>query len=267
MKWSPIIFLVLLTAFVSLASEAAEPSRPVVREEREIIVDGLKEQWRLEWLNSPQPSCTPDELDWMTCPCMGFAFGERGAMALVRKRGSAEEERFPFDSLFSAGYDTPGEPGEAVLRRWDVRTDDMEQSDSPDFVSRVQKRPLAKIMQLGDFDHDGRATEFIVQIGTLPCGKQMSVAVGISRVKPYLHALTTVEHPERPLVLERRHWMTLLKAKRPIRVVDWPCGDHGSETEVELELWADSGGIHGKRFEYTCPESEKPRKLIREEIR
>ncbi len=25
-----------------------EPSRPVVREEREIIVNGLKEQWRLE---------------------------------------------------------------------------------------------------------------------------------------------------------------------------------------------------------------------------
>lgn len=266
MKWSPIFFLVLLTSFVSSASEGAEPSRPVVREEREIIVNGLKEQWRLEWLNSPQAACSPDEPDWMTCPCMGFAFGERGALALVRTHGSGEE-RLPFDSLFSAGYDTPGSPGEAVLRRWDVRSDDMEQSDSPGFASRVQKRPLAKIMQFGDFDHDGRATEFIVQIGTLPCGRQMSVAVGISRDKPYLHVLTTVDHPDRPLVLERRHWMTLLKAKKPVRVVDWPCGDHGSETEGELELRADSDGIHVKRFEYTCPENAKLKKLIREEIR
>ena len=34
--------------------------------------------------------------------------------------------------------------------------------------------------------------------------------------------------------------------------VDWACGDHGSDTQDELELWADAKGIHAVRRTYAC---------------
>lgn len=257
----------LASMLLGVAGAYAEPPASVPRESQTIIIDGAQEQWRLEWSGMPQPACAPDGPDWMTCPCMGFAFGERGKLVLIRKNVLGKEERFSFDPLFRLGFDTQGEPGEAVLRRRDIGKNDLEQSEATDFAQRVQARPLTKIMKFGDYDHDGRATEFIVQVGTLPCGKQMSVAVGVSRVKPNLHVLTTADHPELPLILQKWQWEKLLSAKKTITVVDWPCGDHGSETETELELWADKGKIHVKSREYTCPENGQKKKLIREEIR
>jgi len=90
--------------------------------------------------------------------------------------------------------------------------------------------------------------------------------MGISRRKPRLHAFNTVEYPEKPLVLRVQHWESLLQTKGPIRVIDWLCGDHGSETETELELKAEAGRIHVKQREYTCAEKGQQKRLIKEEV-
>jgi hypothetical protein len=145
-------FVVLLAGMSAFADEHS----PLIREEHKVLVDGVEERWRLEWESPPVPACAPDEPEWMTCPCNGFAFGERGNLVLVRQKPGQDEERFALGRLFEEKYDAPGKAGEVVLRRWDVRDKDMDQSDSPDFAARVRTRPTATTMRFGDYDHDGR---------------------------------------------------------------------------------------------------------------
>jgi len=257
-----IYFITLLVAI----SAFAENYTPVIREQHKIIVNGVEENWRLEWIGPTKPACGPEDPGWMNCPCNGFAFGERGNLELVRSRPGEKEERMAIAPLFEYGDDHPAGNQEAALLRWEIDKKDFTDSDAPDFPSRVRARPIAKVMNFGDYDHDGRTTEFIFQIGTLPCGKRDCVVIGISRHKPRLHAFTTVEHPEKPLVLRLQHWESLLQAKGPIRVIDWLCGDHASETETELELRAEAGRIHVKRRDYTCAEKGRQKQLIKEEV-
>lgn len=254
-------FVVLLAGMSAFADKGS----PVIREEHKVVVDGVEERWRLEWESPPGPACAPDEPEWMTCPCNGFAFGERGNLVLVRQKPGQDEERFALGQLFEEKFDGPGIAGEVVLRRWDVQEKDMEESHSPDFAARVRARPAATTMLFGDYDHDGRSTEFLLQIGTLPCGKKMSVAIGVAGSTGRLHVLSTVEQPERPLVMQSSHWESLRRATAPIKLVDWLCGDHGSDTETELELRTDKDGIHATRTEYKCDENGKRGVLINKE--
>lgn len=258
--------IMCLIALLTGTSAFAENPAAAIREDHKVVVDGVEELWRLEWAGPTSQVCSPDEPDvWMTCPCSGFAFGESGELVLVRKKPRQEDERFELAPLFTGEYDTPGEEGQVVLRRWDVDRGDMEAGKSPDFAARVRARPVATVMRFGDYDHDGRPTEFLLQIGTLPCGKKMSVAIGVARSTGRLHVLSTVEHPERPLVMQSSHWEALRRAKAPIKLVDWLCGDHGSDSETELELSTDKDGIHATRTEYKCDENGKRGGLITKE--
>jgi len=248
----PRTFAICLVALLVSTSALAENGGFVIREEHKVLVDDVEELWQLQWTSAPKPACSPVQPEWVTCPCNGFAFGESGDLALVRKRPEHEDERLELGQFFDEKLDVPAKKGEAVLRRWDVEDTDIDDSDASDFASRVQARSNAQMMHFGDYDHDGRATEFLLQVGTLPCGKQMSVLIGISRSTPNLHAFGTAEHPEKPLVLQASHWKSLLQSQGPFKVVDWVCGDHGSDTAVDLELNADADGIHAKKMEYAC---------------
>lgn len=247
-------YIMCIVALLASVSALAENPGSLIREEHKVVVDDAEELWRLEWASPPSLVCSPDQPEWVTCPCNGFAFGESGNLVLVRKRPGHEDERLALGKFFNEEFDSPGKPGEAVLRRWDVDEKDVDESDSPDFASSVQARPIAQVMRFGDYDHDGRATEFLLQVGTLPCGKRMSVVIGISRSRPSLHVFGTVEHPEKPLVLQAAHWESLLQAQAPFKIVDWACGDHGSDTETDLELSADGDGIHATKTEFACKE-------------
>ncbi len=234
-------------------SAVAETPGPIVREEQRVRVEGVEEVWRLEWTKAPSPACSPEQPEWVTCPCNGFAFGEGGSLVLVRKRPGQPDEKFDLGQFFET-FDSPAEPGEAVLQRWNAEDTDVDESDSPGFAERVRARSPATVMRFEDYNHDGQATEFLLQVGTLPCGKRMMVAVGVTRRTPRLHVFHTVKHPEKPLVLQASQWAALLRAQGPVTVLDWQCGDHGSESETELELSADGGSIHAKKIEYQCTE-------------
>jgi hypothetical protein len=261
-------YLMCLVVLLTGISALAENPNPVVREEHKVVVDGVEEHWRLEWATPPKPACSPDEPDvWSTCPCEGFAFGERGNLVLVRKKPGGEEERFTLTQLFAGDFDAPGNVGEVVLLRWDVHEKDVDESKSSDFADRVRARPLATVMRFGDYDHDGHATEFLLQVGTLPCGKRMSVAVGVSGHNPRLHVFSTIEHPERPLVLQAWQWESLRDAKGPTKVLDWKCVDHGSDAETELELAVDENGLHAKKWTYDCDQDGHRGKLESKEVR
>jgi hypothetical protein len=120
-------------------------------------------------------------------------------------------------------------------------------------------------MDFGDYDHDGEQTEFYLQTETLPCGKSTGVVIGVSRRNPRLHVFGSASNPSKPLYLQRREWEAVRNASSgPVRVIDWPCGDHGAETEIELQLDWSADGVDGVRREYTCPVKNEPRSLIYE---
>ncbi|MEW6533959.1 MAG: hypothetical protein AB1473_24245 [Thermodesulfobacteriota bacterium] len=255
----------LLALLVGISAFAETPS-PIVREEAKLTVNGVEEIWRLEWASAPSPVCSADEPDiWSTCPCAGFAFGERGNLVLVRQRPGQEQERLSLSQLFTGQLDGPADAGEAVLRRWDVEEKDLKEGQSPGFASKVRARQAARVMRFEDYDHDGKATEFAFQVGTLPCGKKMNVVIGISDRNSRLHVFSSVERPDKPLILQASHWEALLKAKAPVKVVDWACGDHGSDTETELELSADEKGIHATKTEYQCKKNGTRGRLVSKE--
>ena len=230
----------------------------VTREERAVKVDGVAEVWRLEWRGPPRPVCQPDDANWFACPCAGFAFGETGELDLVRLRDSREVDRLHLTPLFSNSDVPPGAATRAALRRWPVREVDADafQRASPtgrrELSKRVMERKVVSILQLADFNHDGWPTEFALQIGTKPCGRRQSVLVGVSPDRRTLHAFSSAEHPERPLILEAHDWPMLRDAKGPGRAVEWKCGDRGSDEQSEIVLRADASGIHATRETFAC---------------
>lgn len=226
----------------------------VVREEKPVIVDGATEVWRLVWKHAPKPACSPDDAVSFTCPCTGFAYGERGQLDLVRKKDGREIDRLPLTPLFDA---VPTNPPEAVVQRWETRDGDINTG-----ARRVRTRPLVKVMDLADYDHDGRSTGFFLQTGVLPCGKRMGVVIGLSPGNPRLHAFGSALHAGKPLDLQKPQWDALRSSAGPVRVIDWPCGDHGADTETEVELQATSAGIRVFRREFGCDANNHRGKLL-----
>src|SRR5262245_1652612 len=235
---------------------------PIARAERDVAIGGRTERWRLEWRTPPVPVCEARDPAWFSCPCAGFAFGEAGDLDLARLRQGREVERLPLSPLFET--DLPDVEHKAVLRRWDVQDEDLADPEADELPGRVRTRPLSTTMNLEDYDHDGVASEFVLQVATAPCGKRIGVLVGVSRRDDRLHVFRTAAHPEQPLYLRLDHWEALRRARTYIRRVDWSCGDHGSDTETEVELRADDGDIQVTEREFTCDQADQRGTLLGE---
>jgi hypothetical protein len=78
---------------------------------------------------------------------------------------------------------------------------DREDRGDPKLVTDIERRPAPVIMKFADYDRDGEATEFLIQVRTLPCGKSQFAAVGVSAKESHLHALTSVAKPDTPLIM------------------------------------------------------------------
>lgn len=272
-----VVSALLLTPFVDPLSgidhspirSDAKVVAEILREQRDVVVDGAREQWRLVWKGKPQPACAPDdglEDGWLTCPCDGFAFGEQGDLDLVRLAGTSPEDRLSLTPLFDPDWVPFG--GTAILPRWEVLKEDhavLGKEASQAQAARIRQRPDVRIMNLRDYDHDGRATEFFVQTAAAPCGKRMGIVVGISRDRPVLHALASARHPEKALVLRVDHWDALAQSREPPARIDWRCGDHGTTEQEELALRIEPKGIHVTRLFYQCTADDKRGALIRTE--
>lgn len=244
-------------ALCLLLAEPAAGDGPVTRDERAVKVEGAEETWRLDWLAAPDLVCQPSDTSWSECPCAGFAFGEAGELDLVRLRDSHEVDRLHL-TRFSNADVPPGAQGRVALQRWPVREIDAEAYERAnangrrDFRKRVLERKPVRILKLADFNHDGWATEFVLQIRNKPCGVRPSVLVGVSPGRPVLHAFGSADHPDRPLVLEAEAWRRLRDTEGPGRFVERPCGDHGSQQQLEIALRTDAQGIHAARETFAC---------------
>ncbi len=231
----------------------------LVRDEKPVVVDGVNEVWRLVWKHPPKPACAPDDPDSFTCPCAGFAFGEKGELDLIRLRDGVEIERLPLTRLFR---DVPTEPPEAVVQRWERQEQDTIAVDALLLQRRLQTRPVVSVMNLADYDHDGGTTEFFLQTGAIPCGKRVGVLIGVSANNNHLHVFGSLLHPRKPLYLRKEQWDALRSSAGPVRVLDVACGDHGATSETEIELQATGEGIRAYRIQYGCDASNHRAKLL-----
>jgi hypothetical protein len=249
------------------ATAPVTPAGPsVVREEIAVRVGATKERWALVWRHAPAPACGPeDTARALTCPCEGFAYGEQGELDLVRRVPGRAEERLALTPLFREGENPTEAEGLAILQRWPVKDSDYEVTDSVGFAADVRARPVTRTMMLGDYDHDGKATELLVQVGASPCGHRAAVLVGLSNAQPSLHAFSSVGHPTRPLVLEPHIWALLLGASGKFTGVEVQCGDHAAETRTEVELQVGPSGIDGTRVQYECAPGGARGRLVRSE--
>jgi len=264
-----------LATLVATLPGAAEPtasaalpdaSQPIVRETRTVKLGKTVERWSLVWRKPPAPACRPDDElgsnGWSTCGCTGFAFGERGEVDLVRERQGQDPEVLPLTPFFK--LDVKEWKGTAILPHWPVKATDSESAsrDSDAFVKKLHARPAVEIMRLGDYDHDGQATEFVLQTGTWPCGKRFAIVVGVSPQEPRLHAFGTAEHPSFPLELLVAHWEALARSREATSGVEWECGDHGSKQQTAVELRTDAQGIHAATRIYGCKDDMTRGELV-----
>jgi hypothetical protein len=219
--------------------DAAPPAAPVVREQKAVVVDGVAETWRLVWRSPPEPACVDET--WSTCLCAGLAFGEKGHLDLVRARPGMPDETLSLDHLSE----------ELVVQRWVPAKGSV---PDPIPLEDIKKRPTAEVMRLADYDHDGRATEFVLQIDAgSPCGRTPSVLVGISKAVPALHVFGTVEAPKTTLVLEHRSDWEKLRQSATTTLIETACGDHGAEEEASLQVRIDAAGFHATPKTRPCP--------------
>jgi len=267
-----LLAVVVVASVAEISPSPPDPSRPrdsnpAVREQRLVLVESSSERWELEWTSPPEPVCTPEEnpVGWMTCPCDGFEFGEQGHSALIRHRREHEDETLVLDSYFDA---VVAKPGMAVLQRWPVRESDFGAQMNADFAQIVRSRPVVDLMSFADYDHDGHATEFTLKVGNLTCGHDQVVVIGVSRQNLALHVFGTASHPDVPLVLQSQDWERLRQSSGDTTVVEWTCGDHGSEQQTEIHLVTGPDGIHGERLLYVCtgPDFRRGPLLSREDL-
>ena len=244
--------------FLLFGVASAQAPYELVREEQRIVVDGVQETWRLVWTAPPNEECGPGNELYYTCPCAGFAFGEGGPASLVGVRGGVEVDRLALGPLF--GEDSPRRQGIAVIPKFPYKW----QTDSGErHVKReaIERRPRVKVMKFGDYNHDGRATEFYLQTSAIACGWQFGVVIGVSRNNSRLHALSA-NNSATPLYLRYPLWERIREARSPLELSECQCGDHGAENETRVSLaWAD-GALTGTRRTYTCPPD--PRRLLSE---
>lgn len=255
-------FAILLGGLV----QSARADNGLVREQHTLSVAGVTETWQLVWENPPRLTCGPDTIDdAITCPCIGTAYGEAGMLALIRKRGGSEVERLELGPLFGQ-FDGPEAAGIATLIRWPMLESDLERDRKadPTLQAEIKQRPAPMIMRFADYDHDGRETEFLLQVGTLPCGKVQYAAIGVSAANPHLHALGSAAHPEALLAMPLPAWHALLLKPEPSTVPLQACGDHGSEERSTLTVSVGKDGIRAHERDFSCPEDGSPEKLLQE---
>jgi hypothetical protein len=254
------LFFAAMLQFSTFAASAE-----TIREERTVTVNGHQETWRIVWATPTVPACPAEELEMsVTCPCTGFAYGEAGTLNLVRLHSGREIDRLNLEAAFALGDNwlPMNATGRAILQRKPLIANDLNQTTDPRsgrptdaFITAVKSRPIAQIMSFKDFDHDGQATEFLLQVGAGPCGHTAWVAVGLSQDKPRLHLLTSKERPRQPLVISHDAWDALLKTSAPPPIEDFGCGDHGLDQETKVMLHAAAGKISAQRLTYACESS------------
>lgn len=257
----PLLRSLLAAGLLALSLPALADGDPpmTIREERVVKVAGRAEVWRLAWIGPVKSFCGPESGDdVITAPCNGLAYGEQGRLVLSRTLpGGRLDDRLDLSPLFTDSDLTGREDGNAVLPRWPVLDEDTHRltGDVSTLAAEIHARPAVPVMQLVDYDHDGKALEFLIQTDVQPGGKRFYVALGLNRATGKLDWLRSTDRPDRPLVLNWAAWQALAKGAQKIDIVRWDCGDHGSEVLETYRLSVKSGRINVHLRTFACADA------------
>ena len=231
----------------------------LVREQHAVQVNGAYETWKLEWETLPAAACGPDDVAVaLACPCSGFAYGEAGRLSLVRLRPGTTRELLDLTGFYRHEL-LPVPDNLAVLQRWlpvpataHDEDDDWHHASDLNFVSRVRARGAANVMRIGDFNHDGQASEFLLQVGSQGCGRHLMVLVGVSKYNTRLHVFASAEAPDVPLELDAQTWEAVLRSAKPIQALESGCDGPTNQVETEVRIETRHGIFHVQRLTHPC---------------
>ena len=261
LAWRRPYAALLLGAAVGLSplSLRAAELADLVREQQVVQVNGANETWKLEWDALPASACGPDDVSIaLACPCSGFAYGEAGKLSLVRLRRGAIRETLDLTGFFRPGS-VPVAGNLAVLQRWQPvpasahdEDDDWHHASDFNFLTRVRARGPAAVMRIADYNHDGRANEFLLQVAAAGCGRHTMVLVGVSKYNLRLHVFASADAPDEPLELDARTWEAVRKSVQPVQAVESSCELQGSSVESLVTVDVRQGIFHVQRSERPC---------------
>lgn len=226
--------------FVYVGADAArrcqdrDVTSPDVSESRTVVVDGVEETWRVRFVT---PSRAPEEVpsDEWGCGLLFEARFDRGRAVLERVRDGAVIDRFENP----CGRDDGDECVRGLLVPWGVGPRRAGHRTPPG------RLPRATFLDLGDYDHDGRATELALDVGHLVCGHNVSVIVGLTRSQPRLHVLSWADGEPMRMEHGRDAWEPVRASARG-EMVTWGCGDHGASDEERLRWWPSRGRLRSE---------------------
>jgi hypothetical protein len=231
----------------------------LVREQHTVQVNGANETWKLEWDTLPASACGPDDVAVaLACPCSGFAYGEAGRLSLVRLRPGANREVLDLTDFYRREL-LPVPGNLAVLQRWlpvpataHDEDDDWHHASDFNFLARVRSRGAATVMRIGDYNHDGQASEFLLQVGAQGCGRHIMVLVGVSKYNTRAHVFASAEAPEAPLELDAQTWEAVRSSAKPIRMLESSCQGQAGQVESAVRVEARHGIFHVQRATHPC---------------
>jgi hypothetical protein len=231
----------------------------LVREQHAVHVNGAYETWKLEWESMPESACGPDDVAVaLACPCSGFAYGEAGRLSLVRLRPGATREVLDLTGFYR--HELLPVPGNlAVLQRWlpvpataHDEDDDWHHASDFNFMARVRSRGAAPVMRIGDYNHDGQASELLLQVGTQGCGRHLMVLVGVSKYNNRLHVFASADAPDVPLELDAQTWEAVRSSAKPVRLPESRCDGQPGQVESEVRVQVRHGIFHVQRATRPC---------------
>ncbi len=214
---------------------------PDIREQRRVVFGGVEEIWRLRFTGASTAPTMPPPHEW-TCPDRYEAQFDAGAVVLERLRGGVVIEAIT--AVEGGNVDFGG----GIAAYWQVPNFD---EDPP---SRDIGNPWETLLDIGDYNHDGDASEFVLPGAHICCGHAVSFIVGVTRDHPRLHVLTWRGGGAMTLPIERGRWEAV-RARPRGEIVTWGCGDHASEHEERMRWWPAHGGLRVAFPVRQCPES------------
>lgn len=227
----------------------AGPERRNVRERKRVVLDGVEEEWRVEWIGPATDTCFDGTRQ--SCLCAGLGFAESGTFEIVRARPAPSA-----DGRLAASAVVERLRREGPLPHWPTRpSDDAKPTLDAADIEAIKQRPAVPLLTLRDYDGDGRAAELVLQIGAgQPCMRTWSILVGADKRTNQLHAYGTTAHPELPLVLAyRSQWEELrTSARQEVDLVQVGCLDHGSGVLIEYHVAAGPTGLVAEERTYGC---------------
>ena len=240
---------VYLDAYEVARCQESRVSAPDVAEEHRVTVDGVDEVWRVRFTQPPAaPAPVREEADCAEWYFRGF---DPRRAVIERVRDGVVVERFedPAAGVAVEGQLPPISRELLIPAR--VRLPAGQRAPT---LAQSERLPRPTILSVGDYDHDGRAVEFVLDLGPFICGNSLSGVVGLSRDRPRLHLLEWASPARARMILLGAGDWDEVRAEPSGDMVIWRCGNHGYDGEERLRWAPFRGGL--RREVYVVPMTE-----------